>query len=43
MVHVAFIVNEDELDKLYLNLSPGGGSLEFTEGALEIRYVDIRK
>lgn len=42
-VHMARIVNEDELDYLYLNLDIGGGEFEFTEGGLEQGYVDIRQ
>lgn len=34
--------NPGQWDKLYLNLSPEGGTLEFAKGALEIGYVDIR-
>lgn len=42
-VHTAAIVNEDELDKLYLNLDGSGAVQEFTQEALEIGYVDIRQ
>lgn len=43
VVHTAAIVNEDELDKLYLNLDGSGATYEFTEEALEIGYIDIRQ
>lgn len=42
-VSMAWIVNENDLDKMYLNLSTYGGNLEFTEGALETGVVDIRR
>lgn len=37
-VHLAWIVNADELDKLYLDL---GGETIFTEDGLNIGYVDL--
>lgn len=37
-IRVAWLVNEDELDKLYLNLN---GDLVFTEKGLEIGFVDL--
>lgn len=43
IVHMARILNEDELDKLYLNLNICGGEFEFTESGLEEGYVDIRQ
>ncbi|MDD3361466.1 MAG: DUF4367 domain-containing protein [Hespellia sp.] len=42
-LHIAGIVNEDELDKMYLNLSTSGGTTSFTEEALKMGYVDIRQ
>lgn len=41
-VHFAKIVNEDELDKLYLSLDTSGAAYEFTDSSLAIGYVDIR-
>ena len=37
-IRFAWLVNEDELDKLYLNLN---GNLVFTEKGLEIGFVDL--
>jgi hypothetical protein len=42
-VHLAKIVNEDELDKMYLSLASDGGSYEFSEKALQEGYVDLRQ
>lgn len=42
-VHMAWVVMEEELDTLYLNLDPSGGSYEFTDSSLQIGYVDIRR
>ena len=42
-VHMAWIVTEEELSTLYLNLDPSGGSYEFSESALKTGYVDIRQ
>ena len=42
-VSMAWIVNENDLDKMYLNLSTYGGNVEFTEGALKTGVVDIRQ
>lgn len=42
-VHVAKVVNEDEMDKMYLSLNSYGGAYEFTEEAMETGYVDIRQ
>lgn len=42
-VHIANVVNEDELDKLYLLLDGAGGSMEFSESGLATGYVDIRQ
>lgn len=39
-LHVAKIVNEDELDKMYLSLD--GSVYEFSEESLSTGYVDIR-
>lgn len=44
VVHMARIMNEDELPYLYLSLSAAGGTgLEFTEDMLEQGFVDIRQ
>ena len=40
---MAWIVTEEELSMLYLNLDPSGGSYEFSESALKTGYVDIRQ
>ena len=42
-VHVAWIVLEEELNKLYLNLNPSGGCYEFSDSSLETGFVDIRQ
>ncbi|MDD3340465.1 MAG: DUF4367 domain-containing protein [Lachnospiraceae bacterium] len=42
-VHFAKVVNEDELDKLYLSLDTAGGSYAFMDSALQMGYVDIRQ
>ncbi len=42
-VHMGFIVMEEELPSMYLNLANEGGCLEFSEAALELGYVDIRQ
>lgn len=42
-VHMAWVVTEEELSMLYLNLDPFGGSYEFSESALKTGYVDIRQ
>ena len=42
-LHLAKVVNEDELDKLYLSLDTSGGAYEFKEDALRMGYVDIRQ
>ena len=41
-VHMAWIVNETDLDELYLNVNPSGG-FEFDKESLEIGLVDIRQ
>lgn len=41
-VHMAWIVNETDLDELYLNVNPSGG-FEFDKESLEIGFVDIRQ
>lgn len=43
IVHMAQIVNEDELGYLYLNLNISGSSYIFDESSLEQGYVDIRQ
>lgn len=42
-VHVAWIVLEEELDKLYLSLDTNGGCYEFDDSSLETGYVDVRQ
>lgn len=42
-VHMAFVVTEEELPYLYLNLDGFGGCYEFTDTGLETGYVDIRQ
>lgn len=42
-LHLGWIVPEEELKYLYLNLDPMGGEYCFTEEALETGYVDIRQ
>lgn len=42
VVHMAWIVMEDELETLFISLNPSGGC-EFTDSALETGYVDIRQ
>ena len=41
-VHMLWVVLEEELGKLYLNLDTYGGG-EFSESSLKIGYVDIRQ
>lgn len=42
-VHMAWLVPEEELGYLYLNLDTSGGSYEFSESSLDVGYVDIRR
>ena len=42
-VYMAWIVTEEELGSLYINLDTYGGAYEFTENSLKIGYVDIRR
>lgn len=42
-VHMAWLVPEEELGYLYLNLDTSGGSYEFSESSLGLGYVDIRQ
>ena len=42
-VNMAWIVNEDNLADMYLNLDGEGGAYDFNEGMLEAGVVDIRK
>ena len=42
VVHMAWIVTEEELDTLYISLNTSGGT-EFTEESLQMGYVDIRR
>ncbi len=41
-VHMAWVVTEEELGKLYLSFDSSGGC-EFTDSSLKIGYVDIRQ
>lgn len=43
IVHMGWLVPEEELGYLYLNLSPSGGAYEFDNTALSVGYVDIRQ
>lgn len=43
VVHMAWLVPEEELQYMYLNLDTSGGAYEFDEAALENGYVDIRQ
>ena len=40
---MAWIVNEDNLADMYLNLDGEGGAYDFNEGMLEAGVVHIRK
>lgn len=42
-VHMAWVVTEEELSTLYINLDTSGGSYEFTDSSLQTGYVDIRR
>ncbi len=42
-VHMAWLVPEQDLKYLYLNLNNGGGVYEFNEDSLQMGYVDIRQ
>ena len=42
-VNMAWIVNENDLADMYLNLDGEGGAYDFGEGMLEAGVVDIRK
>lgn len=42
-LHMGFLVDENELDSLYLSLGSSGSGYEFTEKNLEDGYVDIRQ
>jgi len=41
-LHIAKVVNEDELDKMYLSLDTSGAAYEFTDDMMETGLVDIR-
>ena len=41
-VHMAWLVPEEELGYIYLNMDSYGGAYEFSETALSAGYVDIR-
>ena len=42
-VHMAWLVPEEELPYLYLDLNTSGSSFEFREESLAVGYVDIRQ
>ena len=42
-VHMAWLVPEEELPYLYLDLNTSGSSFEFSEESLAVGYVDIRQ
>lgn len=42
-VHTAYVVLEENLSDMYLNLDNSGGCLEFSDTSLAIGYVDIRQ
>lgn len=42
-VHMAWVVMEEELGWLYLNLDTSGGACEFMDSSLQMGYVDIRQ
>lgn len=42
-VHMAWVVTEEELGELYINLDSYGSAYEFSETSLETGYVDIRR
>ena len=42
-VHTAYVVNENELGMLYLNLNTYGGTYEFSDSSLDMGLVDIRQ
>ena len=40
---MAWIVNENDLDNMYLNLNGDGVAFEFSESMLSVGVVDIRQ
>ena len=42
-VNMAWIVNENDLDHMYLNLDGGGAAYEFSDWVLKTGVVDIRQ
>lgn len=42
-VNMAWIVNENDLDNMYLNLNGDGAAFEFSESTLSVGLVDIRQ
>lgn len=42
-VNMAWIINEDDLDNMYLNLNGDGGAYEFGELTLESGIVKVEK
>ena len=42
-VNMAWIVNENDLDNMYLNLNGDGGAYEFSDSILNTGLVDIRQ
>ena len=41
-VHMAWVVTEEELDKMFISLEPSGGT-QFREESVKTGYVDIRQ
>lgn len=42
-VHMAWVVTQEELGRLYLSLDTYGGAYEFSDSSLEMGYVDLRQ
>lgn len=42
-VHMAWVVPEEELGYMYLNMDTYGGAAEFSDNSLAVGYVDIRQ
>ena len=43
VVHMAWVVTEEELSDLYISLNTSSGGYEFSESSLKTGYVDIRQ
>ena len=43
VVHMAWVVTEEELSDLYISLDTSSGGYEFSESSLKTGYVDIRQ